>query len=119
MPAPVSPTPLTPERYQQVLDAYGIGAIRHTHTLPEVTLKDKEQRCRISRVLVETNKGLFLLAHGADEVIHPLWWDKDTEAYLHLLMTELGLTHAVLLVTLANDLFVIHRFDERFTLFRL
>lgn len=110
---------ISQDQYQQVLDAYGVGAILLHHEFKGALLTDGKHTCEMSRVLIETNKGLFLLVHAPDSVLHPIWWERDTDAFLHLVSRAVGLTYAVALATQADDQFVVHRFDERFTLFQL
>lgn len=107
------------DQYQQVLDAYGVGGIRLHHEIRSATLTDGMHTCQVNRVLIETNKGLFLLVHAPDEVLHPIWWEKDAGAFLELLAPAVGLTFAEPLHTQSDDTVVVHRFDERFTLFQL
>ncbi len=107
------------DQYQQVLDAYGVGAIRLYQETRSATLTDGDHTCQVNRVLIETNKGLFLLVHAPDEVLHPIWWEKDTGAFLEIITPAVGLTFAEPLHTQSDDTVVVHRFDERFTLFRL
>lgn len=107
------------DQYQQVLDAYGAGAIRLYREINSATVKDGERICPVARVLIETNRGLFLLVHAPDEVLHPIWWEKDAGAFLDLLTRAVGLMYAEPLHTQADDMVVVHRFDERFTLFQL
>lgn len=106
-------------QYQQVLDAYGVGAISHFQEWHGVTLIDQDRICPLARVFIETTKGLFLLVHASDEALHPIWWEKDTAVFLDLLTRASGVTHAVPLATESDEVFVVHRFDERFTLFQL
>lgn len=110
---------ITTQQYQQVLDAYGAGAIRLAQEWHGVTLHDKERSCPIARVIIETDKGLFLLVHAPDEAMHPIWWEKDAGAFLELVTPAVGLTFAEPLHTQSDDTVVVHRFDERFTLFQL
>jgi len=107
------------DQYQQVLDAYGVGGIRLYQEIRSATLADGEHTCRVSRVLIETNKGLFLLVHAPDKALHPIWWEKDIGAFLELITPAVGLTFAEPLHTQSDDTVVVHRFDERFTLFQL
>jgi hypothetical protein len=107
------------DQYQQVLDAYGAGAIRLAHEWHGVTLHDNEHSCPIARVIIETNKGLFLLVHAPNKALHPIWWEKDAGAFLELITPAVGLTFAEPLHTQTDDTVAVHRFDERFTLFQL
>ena len=116
-----SPHPrlMSQRRYQQVLDAYGVGVLRFSTVLQAVALQDAGHRCQITRVLVETPQGLFLLVHAPDNELHPIWWDKETGVFLPLLTTAVGLAYAEPRATRGSEVFVVHRFDERFSLFQL
>lgn len=114
-----TPAHLSPQQYQQVLDAYSVGRIYQLTTLEPAAILSGDTPTVLEQVLVRTNRGLFLLAAAVDETIHQLWWGTDAPTYALQLMNALKLTHAEPLVTRQDEVFTVHRFDHRFSVFQL
>lgn len=110
---------LSDRQYQQVLDSFGAGKISRVYHLPGVTLAKRSATVLLARTIIETSKGLFLLAHASDDTLYPAWWCEDSAAFADLLMRAVGLVQAQALTTLQSDAFTVHRFDHRFSLFQL
>lgn len=115
-----TPSQLSTQQYQQVLDAYSLGTIHQLTTLPEAARIDSgDTATNIEQVIIQTNRGLFLLVHAVDESIHQLWWGSDALTYSVHLMGALQLFHAQPLSTQHDEVFTVHRFDRRFSVFQL
>jgi len=113
-------TQLSTQQYQQVLDAYKVGRIHQLTTLPKAaTVGAGSTTATIEQVIVQTNRGLFLLVNAIDETIHQLWWGTDAPTYALQLMTDLKLVSAEPLATKRDEVFTVHRFDRRFSVFQL
>lgn len=113
-------THLSTQQYQQVLDAYSVGRIRQLTTLPkEATVGTGSAAANLEQVIIQTNRGLFLLVNAIDETIHQLWWGTDAPTYALQLMTDLKLVSAEPLATERDEVFTVHRFDRRFSVFQL
>ena len=113
-------THLSTQQYQQVLDAYSVGRIRQLTTLPkEATVGTGSAAANLEQVIIQTNRGLFLLVNAIDETIHQLWWGTDAPTYALQLMTDLKLVSAEPLATKHDEVFTVHRFDRRFSVFQL
>ena len=113
-------THLCMQQYQQVLDAYSLGKIRCLTTLPKAALVGAGSApATLEQVIIQTNRGLFLLVNAIDETIHQLWWGVDALTYSVQLMTALQLVYAQPLATQHDEVFTVHRFDRRFSVFQL
>lgn len=111
---------LSKQQYQQVLDAYSLGKIRQLTTLPEnASIGTGDAAAPLEQVIIQTNRGLFLLVTAIDETIHQLWWGADALTYSVQLMTALQLCYAQPLSTQRDELFTVHKFDRRFSVFQL
>ena len=114
------PSHLSTQQYQQVLDAYSLGKIRQLTTLPKAALIGSgDTAANLEQVIIQTNRGLFLLVTAIDEKIHELWWGSDALTYSMHLMTALRLCYAQPLSTQQDEVFTVHRFDRRFSVFQL
>ena len=114
----IIPQQLTPKQYQQVLDAYGVGRLNHVVPLPPAS-PASEPIQSLSNALITTARGTFLLSYAPDEQLHDLWWSSPSEEAFPLsLMDRMKLTYVQPMAT-RQDLFTVHRFDRRFTLFAL
>jgi hypothetical protein len=97
-----------------------VGKIRQLMALPlAASVGTGSATAAVEQVIVQTNRGLFLLVQATDETIHQLWWGTDAPTYALEIMTDLKLVSAEPLATRHDEVFTVHRFERRFSVFQL
>lgn len=108
---------LSQEQSQSILDNYSVGKIVSILTLADV-LVNSEKNINLSRCLVETNQGLYIIAYAPNDELHGLWWSSESKDFAATLSAALKLKNAKILLTNQNTN-TVHKFDLRVSVFAL
>lgn len=108
---------LIQDNLQSILDNYSAGKILVSWVLPSV-LVDTDKGVALSRILIETNQGLYIVAYAPNDDLHGLWWGSDLQGFSETLSRALKLKNAKLLLTNENAN-TVHKFDLRISVFTL
>lgn len=108
---------LSQDHLQSILDNYSVGKIIELWMLSD-TLVDGDKGINLSRCLVETNQGLYIITFAPNDDLHSLWWSSGSQDFAMILSKALKLKNAKVLLTNENTN-TIHRFDLRISVFSL
>lgn len=108
---------LKQDQLQSILDSYSVGKIINAISLPSVIV-DSEKKINLSRYLVETNQGLYIIVFAINKKLHALWWDSNSKDFVATLTNALKLKNAKILLT-NQDTITVHKFDLRISVFTL
>lgn len=108
---------LSDVQLQTVLDHYSVGRIVSAQHLPEAFLEGSPS-IQLSRTIVETLHGLFLVVYAPNDEMHSLWWGSNPEVFAQTLSKACKLINAKLLFT-KEDTNTVHKFDLRIIVFAL
>lgn len=108
---------LNQEQSQSILDNYSVGKIVSVLALADVLVNSKKN-VNLSRCLVETNQGLYIIAYAPNDELHSLWWSSESKDFAATLSAALKLKNAKILQTNQNTN-TVHKFDLRVSVFAL
>lgn len=108
---------LNQDQLQSILDNYSVGKIISQMVLADV-LVNNEKGISLSRCLIETNQGLYIIAFAPNDELHGLWWSSEAEDFAATLSRALKLKNAKILLTNQNTN-TVHKFDFRVSVFTL
>ena len=108
---------LLQDQLQAMLDSYSVGKIVNTLMLADVLASD-ERNISLSRCLVETNQGMYIIVFAPNDELHGLWWSSDTKDFAATLSKALKLKNAKMFLTDQNTN-TIHKYDLRISVFAL
>ena len=108
---------LLQDQSQSILDNYSLGKVITILPLAAV-LVSSEKEINLSRCLVETNQGLYIIAFAPNNELHSLWWSSEAKNFAIILSKALKLKNAKVLLT-SQDTITVHKFDLRVSVFAL
>lgn len=108
---------LSQDQLQSILDNYSVGKIIASLILSSVSV-DADKGVNLSRCLVETNQGSYIIAYAPNDELHGLWWSSDSQNFASTLSKALKLKNAKILLT-NQDTNTVHKFDLRISVFTL
>lgn len=109
-------TTLSQTQIQSILDNYGTGKIVGVLMLESVQMKSKN--VHLSRVLAETNQGLYLVVFAPNDELHGLWWGSEPSDFAATLSNALKLKNAKILQS-SHGADTWHKYDLRISVFVL
>lgn len=103
---------------QTIADSYSLGRISLHVSLDDVEISDSEKTLILSRTLIETPKGVFIIIYAANDDLHGAWWSSTPEKFEVMLLRATRLEYAKLLQT-NKATSTLHKFDSRVVVFKL
>ncbi|MCB0078805.1 MAG: hypothetical protein KDD73_15445 [Anaerolineales bacterium] len=108
---------LDQHQFQMILDSYSVGKIVSILKLDDVLVNDGRE-ISLSRCLVETHQGTYIIVFAPNDDLHSLWWKSSSSDFAATLSQALKLKNAKMLLT-NQDGVTVHKFDLRISVFAL